>query len=219
MPGGVFISYRREDTAGVAGRIYDRLVSRLGEGRVFFDIDNIRLGRDFVDILSLNLDACDALVAVIGRSWVSSVDKDNRRRLDDPNDYVRIEVESALSLNIAVIPVFVDGASMPELGELPDSLAKLRRRHGIEVSHTRFNFDVDRLCRELALIEQEDRERKLIEAEELQKCKAEPYRAEQKAAEKEEERESAASIEQVPMARASNQRVDEVSVLAPPGLG
>jgi hypothetical protein len=162
---GVFISYRREDSRGSAGRIYDRLVSRLGRDNVFFDVDDIQLGVDFVEVLSRSVGACDALVAVIGRSWASSADEHNRRRLDDPNDFVRIEIEAALSRNIPVIPVLVDGASMPRPEELPDGLKKLSRRNGIEISHTRFDFDADRLTRALSLIEEEHRQGQAAQAE------------------------------------------------------
>ena len=98
--GGVFISYRREDTAGFAGRIYDRLARRLGRDSVFIDVDNIAPGLDFVEVLSERVGQCDALVAVIGRGWASSADKDNRRRIDDPHDFVRIEIEAALERGV-----------------------------------------------------------------------------------------------------------------------
>ncbi len=107
--GGVFISYRREDSGGFAGRIYDRLVSRLGRDSVFFDVDAIPPGRDFVDALSERVGRCDALVAIIGKQWVSSVDAADRRRLDDPHDFVRVEIEAALQRDVPVIPVLVDG--------------------------------------------------------------------------------------------------------------
>src|SRR5574337_1156833 len=112
MTGGVFISYRREDSGGYAGRIYDRLTSRLGRENVFFDVDTIPPGRDFVEVLSERVAKCDALLAVIGKHWVVSADSNNRRRLDDPNDFVRIEIEAALNRNVPVIPVLVDGAAM-----------------------------------------------------------------------------------------------------------
>ena len=140
MRGGVFICYRREDTAGFAGRIYDRLKSSLGRESVFIDVDNIPAGRDFVEVLSERVGRCDALVALIGRNWLISADKDNQRRLDDPNDFVRIEIEAALERNVPVIPVLVDGATMPQANDLPDTLKKLARRQGIEISHNRFDF-------------------------------------------------------------------------------
>jgi hypothetical protein len=143
--GGVFISYRREDSSGSARGIYDRLARRMGRKNVFFDVDNIPPGVDFVDTLSERVGKCDALIAVIGADWVSSVDKDNRRRIENPHDFVRIEIEAALERGIRVIPVLVDGAAMPRPDDLPDSLKKLVRRQGIEISHTRFDSDVKRL--------------------------------------------------------------------------
>jgi TIR domain len=157
--GGVFISYRREDSGGYAGRIYDRLTSRLGRENVFFDVDAIPPGRDFVDVLSDRVGKCDALLAVIGKSWVSSADGQNRRRLDDPNDFVRIEIEAALQRNVPVIPVLVDGAPMPQPADLPESLKKLTRRQAIEISLTRFDSDAERLTDALSQLEDELRRR------------------------------------------------------------
>jgi uncharacterized protein YraI len=155
MRGGVFICYRREDSAGFARLIYERLTNKLGHNSVFFDVDNIAPGLDFVDILSERVGKCDALIAVIGRDWVSSADVRDQRRLDDPKDFVRVEIEAALQRKVRVIPVLVDGAAMPRPDELPDCLKNLTRRQGIEVSHTRFESDVDRLTRTLSEIEDE----------------------------------------------------------------
>ncbi len=127
MLGGVFISYRREDSAGFARLIYDRLTKRLERKNVFFDVDNIPPGLDFVEVLSERVGKCDALVAVIGKNWISAVDEDNRRRLDDPHDFVRIEIEAALERGVRVIPVLFDGARMPKTEDLPDNLKKLAR--------------------------------------------------------------------------------------------
>ena len=159
MTGGVFISYRRDDSGGFAGRIYDRLASRLGRENVFFDVDTIPPGRDFVDVLSERVGKCDALLAVIGKHWVSSADSENHRRLDDPQDFVRIEIEAALSRNVPVIPVLVDGAAMPHANDLPDSLTKLIRRQAVEVSHARFESDAERLTQTLSQLEDEIRQR------------------------------------------------------------
>jgi uncharacterized protein YecT (DUF1311 family) len=153
--GGVFISYRREDSGGFAGRIYDRLTRSLGEESVFFDVDSIAPGLDFVDTLSDRLGRCDAVVAVIGRSWLSSVDANSRRRLDDPTDYVRLEIGAALQRSVRVIPVLVDGAALPKDGDLPECLAKLIRRQAVEISLTRFDSDVERLIEALSAIEQD----------------------------------------------------------------
>ena len=169
MLGGVFISYRREDAAGFAGRIYDRLTRRLDPKSVFLDVDTIQPGLDFFDVLSEKLRVCDALIAVIGKNWNSSADKDNRRRLDDPDDFVRIEIEAALQRGIRVIPVLVDGATMPSREDLPDSLQKLRRRQAIEISHNRFDSDVERLTHALYLIEEELGQREMVEAERARK--------------------------------------------------
>ena len=153
MSGGVFISYRRDDTAGFAGRIYDRLTNALGRESVFIDVDNIPAGLDFVDVLSERVGRCDALVAIIGRNWLASADKTNLRRLDDLTDFVRIEIEAALDRNVPVIPVLVDGAVMPQADDLPDGLKKLARRQGIQISHTRFDADAERLTDALTRIE------------------------------------------------------------------
>jgi hypothetical protein len=163
--GGVFICYRREDSAGFARLIYDRLTHKLGHESVFFDVDNIAPGLDFVDILSERVGQCDALIAVIGRNWASSKYLDDQRRLDDPNDFVRIEIEAALARKIRVIPILVDGATMPRPDDLPDTLKKLTRRQGIEISHTRFDSDVERLTRALSLLEDELCRRDADEAE------------------------------------------------------
>jgi hypothetical protein len=170
--GGVFISYRRDDSSGFARGIYDRLARRLGRKSVFFDVDNIELGEDFVDVLSERVGRCDALVAVIGASWCSSADARNQRRLDHPHDFVRIEIEAALERGIRVIPVLVDGASMPRPEDLPDSLKKLARRQGIEVSHTHFDSDVKKLTRTLSTILEELRQREAAEALRLAEAEA-----------------------------------------------
>jgi hypothetical protein len=163
--GGVFISYRREDSAGFAGRIYDRLTQRLDLKSVFLDVDNIQPGLDFFDVLSEKLRLCDVVIAVIGKNWNSSTDEGNQRRLDDPDDFVRIEIEAALERRIRVIPVLIDGATMPRREDLPESLQQLRRRQAIEISHNRFDSDVERLTRALSLIEEELRQREAAEAE------------------------------------------------------
>jgi TIR domain len=155
MSGGVFISYRREDSRGVAGRIYDRLSDRLGSENVFFDVDNIAPGLDFVDVLTERVSVCDALVAVIGKDWLASADKTGRRRLDNSEDFVRVEIEAALKRGVRVIPVLVEDAAMPQADELPESLRKLARRQGVVIDHARFNSDVERLIRVLSEIEEQ----------------------------------------------------------------
>lgn len=144
MP-GVFISYRREDTAGYSGRIYDHFRDRFGEKNVFIDVDTIQPGEDFVQVIEEKVGACDALVAVIGKQWVSVLDEAGKRRLDDPHDFVRLEITAALARNVRVIPVLVGGAHMPRLEELPEALAGLLRRNAIELSDTGFQQLLPRL--------------------------------------------------------------------------
>jgi TIR domain/Hypervirulence associated proteins TUDOR domain len=155
VSGGVFISYRREDARGVAGRIYDRLSDGLGSENVFFDVDNIAPGLDFVEVLSERVGACDALVAIIGKGWLASADTDGGRRLDREDDFVHIEIEAALRRSVPVIPVLVEDATMPRSVDLPESLRKLARRQGVTIDHARFNSDVERLIRVLSAIEED----------------------------------------------------------------
>ncbi len=147
--GRIFISYRREETAYPAGWLYDRLVDQFGGGQVFKDIDSIVLGDDFVDVITEAVESCDVLLALIGDEWLTVTDADGRRRIDDPEDFVRLELEAALSRTVRVIPILVDGAKMPRAEELPDSLVKLVRRQALELSPSRFEFDTDRLVRVL----------------------------------------------------------------------
>ena len=152
VSGGVFICYRRDEFAFAARAIHDRVVQRLERENVFLDVDNIALGVDWFNVLTERVVACDALIAVIGRNWVSSADKDNNRRLDDPDDFVRIEIEAALRRDVRVIPVLVDGAAMPKANELPDALKGLARRQGIEISPVRFDADLEKLTHALVSI-------------------------------------------------------------------
>jgi hypothetical protein len=165
MSGGVFICYRREDSAGFARRIYDRLASGLGREKVFFDVDAIAHGIDFVNAISERVGKCDALVVVISPNWIRTGDVNGRRRLDDPNDLVRIEIEAALARQVRVIPVVVDGANLPKASELPESLKPLARRQGMEISDDRFDSDVDRLIRALSSLMEALRQREVAELE------------------------------------------------------
>jgi hypothetical protein len=143
--GGVFISYRREETAGQAGRLYKRLSDRFGEDRVFRDIDSIASGVDFTNRIIEDLSVCNVLLALVGRHWSVITDSKGTRRLDNPGDYVRVEIEIALQRDIPVIPVLVDGAALPQADDLPPSLRPLTRRQARKLSHTSFQSDVTRL--------------------------------------------------------------------------
>src|SRR6266536_3716326 len=147
--GLIFISYRREETAYPAGWLFDRLADHLGAGQVFKDVDSIQLGDDFVEVITTAVGSCDVLLALIGDEWLTIADEDGRRRFDNPEDFVRLEIETALTRNVLVIPILVEGARMPRADELPASLAKLVRRQALELSPSRFDFDTSRLLRVL----------------------------------------------------------------------
>lgn len=150
MPGEIFLSYRRDDSAGTTGRLYDRLVRTFPRQKVFMDVDAAMHGLDFVRVLNEKIAACDAVAVVIGTRWLSVTDQAGNRRVDNPHDFVRIEVAAALKREIAVIPVLVDGATMPSKDDLPDDLKPLVRRPAITVRNTRFRADADLLVSSLA---------------------------------------------------------------------
>ncbi|MBI1339462.1 TIR domain-containing protein [bacterium] len=152
MAGGIFISYRREDSASAAGRIFDHLVARFGRDVVFMDVDGIEPGVDFYEELNNRVGACDALIAVIGRDWATVEDAKGRRRLVQESDFVQIEVAAALDRNVRVIPVLVDGADMPAADDLPDRLKALVRRNAFEISHARFSAEMQILSDSLARV-------------------------------------------------------------------
>src|ERR1019366_7222492 len=146
----LFISYRREDTEGLTGRIYDRLLGRFGRESVFIDVDTIPYGVDFVDHLAAAVSQCDILLAVMGEQWLNVCHKEGphqgQRRLDKSDDFVRIEIQAALDRNIPVIPVLIGKTVMPAQEQLPTDLKKLSRRNAAEVRSGReFHSDVDRL--------------------------------------------------------------------------
>lgn len=151
----IFINYRREDSAGHAGRLFDALGSHFA-GRLFMDVDTLEPGVDFIEAIEQAVGSCEALIVVIGREWLTIEDKAGHRRLDNPGDFVRLEVESALARRIRVIPVLVQDAPMPGAEELPPSLARLARRNAIELSDARWAYDVDRLARTIQAILEEN---------------------------------------------------------------
>ncbi len=142
---GIFISYRRQDSQGSAGRLADTLKAQFAQNHIFRDIETIEPGVDFVEAIERALGSCVVLLAVIGPRWLSATDKLGRRRLDDPNDYTRIEIAAALQRKVRVIPVLVDGAAMPDAEDLPDDLKTLARRQASELSDKRWDFDVRQL--------------------------------------------------------------------------
>lgn len=146
----IFLSYRRGDTAGHAGRLFDRLADRFGRDAVFMDVDTIRPGEDFARAISDRIGTCDVLIALIGDQWLTMTDAAGRRRVDDPQDFVRSEVEAALQRGIPILPVLVEGARMPAASELPESLRELVQRQAMEVRDTRFDAEAEDLVRAVA---------------------------------------------------------------------
>jgi len=142
--GQIFISYRRDDSAGYARALYDRLVQHFSKERVFMDVDAIEPGLPFDEAIKSALDQCEVLLVVIGRRWMDK-QAGIGLRINDPKDFVRLEIAAALSRNIRVVPVLLDGASMPTEEELPEPLRELARRNALEVSNSRFGSDTESL--------------------------------------------------------------------------
>ena len=143
---GTFISYRRDDAAGYAGRLHESLERRFGASQVFRDVDTLQPGQDFVKAIEARLVACRVMIVIIGREWLDVRNAAGIRRLDDPLDFVRLEVASGLARpDVLVVPVLVEGASMPAASQLPANLQLLARRHAVSVRDETWDADVDRL--------------------------------------------------------------------------
>lgn len=142
----IFITYRRDDSIDVTGRIYDRLCEYFGKENVFKDVDSIPLGVDFRQYLSEAVGKCDVLLTIIGRQWLA--EDGGQRRLDDARDFVRIEIEAALERKIPVVPVLVQGSSVPKMENLPEKLKTLVYKQGIPVRpDPDFHPDMSRLIK------------------------------------------------------------------------
>jgi len=179
MAGKIFINYRREDTIGMAGRLHDRLAQDFGPDNIFMDVDNIPVGEDFVAHLNGQVAGCDVVLAVIGPAWLRAKDKRGQRRLHQPNDWVAIELAAALTRNIRVIPILVEGARMPSEGELPDPLKPLARRQAAEVRHVHFGKDAEALVARMRKAMAADSEKGRMEAETKRKVEEEQKQAEE----------------------------------------
>ncbi|HVO93257.1 MAG TPA: toll/interleukin-1 receptor domain-containing protein, partial [Terriglobales bacterium] len=140
---GVFISYRREDSAPYAGRLYDRLVAQFGTEQVFMDVDDIPPGADFGAYIGAKVGSCDALIAVIGKNWLTARNDAGQLRLSDPNDYVALEIALALQRGVLVIPVLVGGAAMPRAEELRGDLKGLAERNAVTMNDAEFQRDAN----------------------------------------------------------------------------
>src|SRR5215831_6913464 len=145
----IFLSYRREDSEGQAGRLYDDLVAVFGSDSVFMDVAAIQPGRDFRKSIDQSLNSCGVFLSLIGKSWLTAKDAAGQRRLDDPADFVRIETGAALKRDIPVIPVLVQGASAPKPDQLPDELKELAFRNAVELTHARWDSDIEVLIKAL----------------------------------------------------------------------
>lgn len=143
----IFISYRRDDAAGYAGRLHEALGDRYGREILFRDVDTLAPGEDFVSGIADRLRSCRVFLALIGREWLDARDAAGRRRLDQPDDYVRLEIKAALAQpHVRIIPVLIEGAAMPPAGLLPEDIRPLTRRHAISLRDDAWNHDVDRLA-------------------------------------------------------------------------
>lgn len=200
----IFICYRRGDSGGYARALYERLSAHFGDEQIFMDLDKIEPGEDFVQVIEGAVGSCEVLLALIGRSWLTSQDEAGRR-IDNPNDFVRVEIAAAFARDIRVIPVLVQGAQMPRPQDLPEALRPLSRRHAFDLSDQRWRQDVDQLVgtleRRLAR-QREARQRAAEEAAERQRREVEARRqaeseakAQRQAEERERLRQAAAEAE------------------------
>jgi YVTN family beta-propeller protein len=138
----VFLSYRREETRHIAGRLADRLSERIGREQVFMDVDTIEAGADFTAAIAREVASCNVLIALIGPTWLTKVNQRGQRKIDDPDDIVALEIRAALEREIHVIPVLVDGAVMPNREDLPKGLQDLIRRTAVRLDHDTFHSDI-----------------------------------------------------------------------------
>jgi len=145
----IFLNYRRDDSMGMAGRLYDRLAQAFGQENLFMDVDHIPAGVDFVDYLNSQVAACEVFISVIGPSWLDARNEQGDRRLHVPDDFVTIEIAAALARDIRVIPVLIDGARMPKAGDLPEPLKPLVRRHAVNLRHDHFGRDAEALIEKI----------------------------------------------------------------------
>ena len=160
--GKLFISYRRGDARGIAGRLGDTLGDYFGDDRVFRDIESIEGGADFGNVIEESLQTADAVIVLIGPDWLSIKGEDGQRRLDDPKDWVAQEIAVAMELKKPVFPVLVENASMPRTDELPDKLKPLTRYNAISLSDDRWKTDVERLGKIISFDIPSASERKLF---------------------------------------------------------
>jgi TIR domain len=151
-PPKIFLNYRREDSEAAAGRLYDRLVPEFGGDNVFLDVDSMPPGSVFPTHLRAKVTGCDTFLAIVGPKWLEIADDKGHRRLDDPNDFVRIEIATAFYRDIPVIPILLDGAKIPRSDQLPPDLQNLADRNAFVIQQATFRADAGRLIGELKTI-------------------------------------------------------------------
>jgi TIR domain len=156
----IFLNYRREDSSGHAGRLYDFLLHGGGgtgfrKEQIFMDIDTVAPGVDFRRVIEDAVGSCDVFIAVIGRRWLQAADAEGRFRLDKANDFVRLEIEAALTRDVPVVPALVQGAEMPSAEKLPETLDDFAHRNAVELSDARWAYDVGRLTAWLKTVDEE----------------------------------------------------------------
>ena len=210
MSGQIFISYRRDDSSAWAGRLSDRLSSHFPSNQIFMDVDTIEPGIDFVEAIEESVGSCDVLIAVIGTRWLNSSNSAGKRRLEIPEDSVRVEVSTALKRGIRVIPVLVEGATMPEAADLPDELKALVRRNALKLSHDRFRPESELLASTVGRVLEnaEARRRELEERERLETERRETEEKERREAER-RQKEEQEQLEAEQRQREETERINE----------
>nr|CAA6830710.1 MAG: Unknown protein [uncultured Thiotrichaceae bacterium] len=154
---GVFISYRRDDTAGEARALCKDLVACLGKNSVFMDVDSIALGKDFRKVLDERLKSCDVMLVLIGDEWLTTTNESGELRLHDPGDFVRQEVLAALKRNISVTPILFQGVKMPSEEDLPHDIKGLAYRNGFVVRHSQWESDINEMVMRLGFVKKDDK--------------------------------------------------------------
>jgi hypothetical protein len=208
MTGKIFINYRRGDDPQAAGRLFDRLQDVFEPQQLFLDVDNIAPGLDFTRVLDDRVAECDVVLAVIGKGWIDARDAAGARRLDDPDDFVRIEISSALNQGKRVIPVLIGDTPMPHPEQLPEALRPLARRNAVRLTHERFRADTQGLVKALehALAEIEESRREQAKAEAERRADEQRRLQQAEAARRAEEEALQRKAEQEAQERAATER-------------
>jgi TIR domain-containing protein len=208
MTGKIFINYRRGDDPQAAGRLFDRLQDIFEPQQLFLDVDNIAPGLDFMRVLDERVAECDVVLAVIGKGWIDARDAAGARRLDDPDDFVRIEITSALNQGKRVIPVLIGDTPMPHQEQLPEALRPLARRNAVRLTHERFRADTQGLVKALeqALAEIEEARQQQAQAEAERQAAEQRRLQEAEAARRGEEEALRRKAEQDAKERAAEER-------------